>query len=156
MIRAVFAATALMATAAFGVPALAQNERARGAPQYRALENSDFPLSEAVQVGDIIYLSGKLGTAADGSGLVPGGLEPQARRAMDRIGETLAKYDLAYDSVFKCTVWLAEMKDFRAFNVIYKSYFKPGRYPARSAMAVKELALGAAVEVECMAFNQAG
>ncbi|MGB3470499.1 MAG: RidA family protein [Erythrobacter sp.] len=158
--RAIRLAVGLIAAATVSMPssmpANAEGQSAQGEPEYRALEGSDFPLSEAVQVGDILYLSGKLGTAADGSGLVPGGIEPQARRAMDRIGETLAKYDLTHDAVFKCTVWLADMKDFDAFNAVYKSYFKPGRYPARSAMAVKGLALGAAVEVECVAHTGMG
>ncbi len=143
--------TATLLAATFSICAMPAS--AQSAPQYLPLENSSAPFSEAVQVGDVLYLAGKLGTAADGSGLVPGGIEPQARRAMDRIGETLAKYDLTHDALFKCTVWLADMDDFRAFNAVYRSYFNPGRYPTRSTMAVKELAIGAAVEIECVAWN---
>jgi len=146
--RAAIFITGVVASAALAAPAVAQSE-----PEYLPLENGNAPFSEAVQVGDTLYLAGKLGTAADGSGLVPGGIEPQARRAMDRIGETLAKYDLTHDAIFKCTVWLADMSDFRAFNGVYRSYFKPGRYPARSTMAVKGLAIGAAIEIECIAWN---
>jgi len=126
---------------------------AANAPQFRPLEGSATPFSEAVQVGDTLYLAGKLGTAADGSGLVPGGIEAETRRAMESIGETLAKYGLTHDAVFKCTVFLADMEDFAAFNAVYRSFFKEGRYPARSTVAVKGLALGAAIEVECVAFN---
>ncbi len=126
---------------------------APAAPQFRPLGDDRFPLSEAVQVGDILYLSGQLGLAKDGSGIVSGGIEPETRRTMDRIGETLAEYDLTHDALFKCTVWLADMSDFGAFNAVYKTYFDPSRYPARSAMAVKGLAAGALVEVECMAWN---
>ena len=120
-------------------------------PQFLPLKGSSTPFSEAVQVGDTLYLAGKLGTAADGSGLVPGGIEGQTRRAMERIGETLAKYDLTHDAVFKCTVFLAEMEDFSKFNAVYRTFFKPGRYPARSTLAVKGLALNAAIEIECIA-----
>jgi len=121
--------------------------------EFLPLEGSATPFSEAVQVGDTLYLAGKLGTAADGSGLVPGGIEAETRRAMERIGETLAKYDLTHDAVFKCTVFLADMEDFAKFNAVYRTFFKPGRYPARSTMAVKGLAIGAAIEIECIAHN---
>lgn len=129
-------------------PASAQEE-----PQFLPLEGSTTPFPEAVQVGDTLYLACKLGTAADGSGLVTGGIEAETRRAMERIGETLAKYDLTHNAVFKCTVFLADMADFSRFNAVYRSFFKPGRYPARSTVAVKGLALGAAIEVECIAHN---
>ena len=75
---------------------------------------------------------------------------------MERIGETLAKYDLTHDAIFKCTVFLADMEDFDAFNGVYRTFFKEGRYPARSTVAVKGLAIGAAIEVECLAFNPRG
>jgi enamine deaminase RidA (YjgF/YER057c/UK114 family) len=55
------------------------------------------------------------------------------------------------DEVVKCTVFLADMSKYAAFNEIYVSYFKPGRMPARSAMGVSNLANGAALEVECWA-----
>ncbi len=115
-----------------------------------------FPLSEAVQVGNIIYLSGQLGIDESGRALVAGGIEPETKRTMDRIGNTLAKYDLDHDALFKCTVMLADIDDFAAFNAVYKSYFKPGRYPSRSAFQTAGLVLGARVEVECWAWNPQG
>ncbi|MEL6707040.1 MAG: Rid family hydrolase [Pseudomonadota bacterium] len=120
-------------------------------PEFLPLQGSSTPFSEAVQVGDTLYLAGKLGTAADGSGLVPGGITAETARAMERIGETLAQYDLTHDAVFKCTVFLADMEDFAKFNAVYRTFFKQGRYPARSTVAVKGLALDAAIEVECLA-----
>lgn len=156
LVRSISGGVLVLALGVAAAPASAQPVEASGAPEYLALEGSDFPLSEAVQVGDILYLSGKLGTAADGSGLVPGGIEAETRRAMESIGETLAKYGLTHDAVFKCTVFLADMEDFAAFNAVYRSFFKEGRYPARSTVAVKGLALGAAIEVECAAFNPKG
>ena len=134
-----------------GAPLAAQD-----GPEFLPLEGSSTPFSEAVQVGDTLYLAGKLGTAADGSGLVPGGIEAETRRAMERIGETLAKYDLTHDAVFKCTVFLADMSDFSKFNAVYRTFFKEGRYPARSTLAVKGLAIGAAIEIECIAHNPRG
>ena len=127
MIRALFIAFGLAAIS-LGSPALAASEPQSG-PEFLPLEGSSTPFSEAVQVGDTLYLAGKLGTAADGSGLVPGGIEAETRRAMERIGETLAKYDLTHVAVFKCTVFLADMGDFSKFNAVYRTFFKEGRYP---------------------------
>ncbi len=112
-----------------------------------------FPLSEAVQVGDIVYLSGQLGFDESGRKLVSGGIGPETKSTMDRIGTTLAKYGLDHDALFKCTVMLTDIADFAAFNTVYKSYFKPGRYPSRSAFQTAGLVLDARVEVECWAWN---
>lgn len=112
----------------------------------------DRPFSDSVQVGQVLYLSGMIGEAADGPGVVPGGLEAETRRIMGRLGETLKARGLGYDDVFKCTVMLADMGEWQRFNAIYAGYFKPGRLPARSAMGVSGLALGARVELECMAW----
>jgi enamine deaminase RidA (YjgF/YER057c/UK114 family) len=70
-----------------------------------------------------------------------------------RIGATLAAHGLGFDDVFKCTVFLADMSDWPAFNAIYAGHFTKGRYPTRSAMGVNGLALGARVEMECWAWN---
>lgn len=110
-----------------------------------------YPFSSAVQVGHVLYLSGMIGIAEDGKGLAPGGLAGQAHRMFALIGQTLKQHGLGYDNLFKCTVMLADMKDWPAFNKIYASYFQPGHYPARSAMGVAGLALGAKVEMECWA-----
>jgi reactive intermediate/imine deaminase len=110
-----------------------------------------LPFSSAVEVGDVLYLSGQIGAAADSRSVVPGGIEPETRQMMTLIGQTLHEHGLGYDDVFKCTVFLADMHDWPTFNGIYASYFKPGHYPARSAMGVNGLALGAHVEMECWA-----
>ena len=112
-----------------------------------------YPFSAAVQVGDILYLSGDIGAADDGQSLVPGGIEPETRRMFERIGATLAGHGLGFDDLFKCTVMLADMADWPAFNAIYRDHFEAGRHPARSAMGVNGLALGARVEMECWAWN---
>ena len=111
-----------------------------------------YPFSAAVQVGDVLYLSGQIGAAEDGKSVVPGGMAEETRRMMELIGRTLNEHGLAYGDLFKCTAMLADMHDWPAFNEIYASYFKPGHYPARSAMGVSALALGAHVELECWAY----
>lgn len=130
-------------------PALAGPDS--GGPVFHP-RGDDRPFSESVQAGPVLYLSGMIGEAADGPGVVPGGLEPETHRIMERMGQTLKARGLGFDDVFKCTVMLADMREWQRFNAIYAAYFKPGRLPARSAMGVSGLALGARVELECMAW----
>jgi reactive intermediate/imine deaminase len=112
-----------------------------------------YPFSAAVQVGDVLYLSGEVGAEGDGRSVVPGGIVPETRRMFDRIERTLERHDLGLDSLFKCTVMLADMAEWPQFNAIYSEYFQAGSYPTRSAMGVSGLALGASVEMECWAWN---
>lgn len=105
--------------------------------------------SSLVRVGNVLYLSGDIGTDASGK-LVAGGIQAEARQALNNIKGTLERSGSSLDRVVKCTVFLADIKDYDAFNEIYASYFR-ARKPARSAMAASGLALGARVEIECIA-----
>jgi 2-iminobutanoate/2-iminopropanoate deaminase len=111
-----------------------------------------LPFSMAVRVGEVLYLSGALGHLPGKMQLVPGGVEPETKQAMENIGGTLRAHGLTFDDVFKCTVMLADMSEWTAFNRVYVSYFKPDRLPARSAFGTSGLALGARVELECWAY----
>ena len=71
---------------------------------------------------------------------------------MANIQKTLAAHGASFDDVFKCTVFLADMKTWGEFNKYYVTYFKPDRLPSRSALGVAALAAGAALELECVAF----
>lgn len=114
-----------------------------------------LPFSEAVRVGDTLYLSGQIGLAPGKLELVPGGMEAEAKQTMRNIATTLDAHGYAMGDVVKCTVMLADMAEWPAFNAIYKTFFD-GRYPARSALGANGLALGARVEVECIAVRKAG
>lgn len=114
-----------------------------------AYKEAGFPFSSAVEADGWIYLAGELGTTPE-AGLVPGGIEPETRQTMDNIQATLAANDLSWENVVKCTVFLADIAEWPAFNEIYKTYFT-GNYPARSALGANGLALGARVEIECIA-----
>ena len=114
-----------------------------------SLRGQPLPFSQAVRVGDILYLSGQIGVREDGT--LPDGMAAQARQTMDNIAGVLRLAGLGWRDVFKCTVMLDDMADWPAFNAIYVGYFEPGRLPARSALGADGLALGALVEVECMA-----
>lgn len=111
-----------------------------------------LPFSDAVRVGDVLYLSGQMGIVPGHMELVPGGLEAETRQMMENIARVLNAANRSFDDVFKCTVMLSDISRWSAFNEIYLEYFKPGRLPARSAFGAAALALGGAVEMECWAW----
>jgi 2-iminobutanoate/2-iminopropanoate deaminase len=108
------------------------------------------PLSEAVRVGNTLYLSGQIGVQPGSLKLVPGGLKDEARQTMSNIRTTLEAHGYSMNDVVKCTVMLADMSKWGEFNAIYTTFFT-GQFPARSALGTTGLALGAQVEVECIA-----
>jgi len=136
---------------AAGFASLATGNAPANPVQYYSVKG--VPFSEAVQVGDMLYLSGQIGVAPGSAKLAPGGIDGEARQAMDNIGAILTRRGLTFDAVVKCTAMLADMNDWPAFNKAYVSYFKPDRLPARSAFAASGLALGGRVELECWAYN---
>ena len=108
------------------------------------------PLSEAVRVGDTLYLSGQIGIQPGTLKLVGGGIKAETTQALANIRTTLEAHGFSMSDVFKCTVMLADIAKWGEFNEIYKSYFT-APYPARSALGASGLALGAQVEIECVA-----
>ncbi|HEY8011016.1 MAG TPA: Rid family hydrolase [Rudaea sp.] len=108
-----------------------------------------YPFSEAVQVGQMLYLSGDIGIGANGK-IVEGGVKAETKQAMDNIGANLARHHSSFDQVVQCTVALADIAEWPAFNEVYKGYFSK-HFPARMAYAASGLALGARVEVQCNA-----
>ncbi len=109
-----------------------------------------MPFSDAVRVGDMLYLSGQIGTDASFA-LVAGGIRAQTKQTMENIGRILERNGSSFKQVVKCTVMLADMSEWGAMNEIYVTYFARERLPARSALGANGLALGARVEVECWA-----
>ena len=112
---------------------------------------AEVPFSSAVRVGDTVYVSGQIGHRPGEMRLVEGGLEAEARQALGYMREALEMAGSSLDRVIKCTVFFADIGDFRRFNEIYRTYF-PNHLPARSGVEVQALALGARVEIECIAF----
>jgi len=109
------------------------------------------PFSPAVRVGNMLFLSGQIGTAEPtSSSLVPGGIEPEIRQALENIKDILQRSGSSMDRVVKCTVMLADMKDWAVMNEAYNKFF-PQRRPARSSFGTTGLAMGALVEIECIA-----
>ena len=117
---------------------------------YPSEKYPDFPFSEAVAYEGVLYLSGDIGTDSRGK-LVDGGIGPESRQTMENIKATLRRHGLEMSDILKCTVFLADIAEWPRFNEIYAKYFEKGHYPARSALAASGLALGARVELECIA-----
>ena len=111
---------------------------------------STAPFSEAVEVGGQMYLSGQLGLIPGQGRLPSGGLVPETKQALANMKTLLEKYGYSMQDVAKCTVLLADMADFAAFNKLYLSAFsKP--YPVRTLFSVNGLAFGGRVELDCVA-----
>jgi len=108
--------------------------------------------SSGIRSGDFIFLSGAIGALPGVSPptLIEGGIQPEARLAMENLGVVLAAANAGWEDVVKCTVFLADMADFALFNEVYQEFF-PADPPARSALAASGLAFNARVEVECIA-----
>lgn len=113
-------------------------------------EGLDLPFSETARVGDLLFLSGMIGIEPGTLELVSGGLEAESRRALENIRLMLEGAGATPDDVVKCTVMLDDMSLWPDFNEIYVEFFGDHR-PARSAFGTDGLALGAAVEIECVA-----
>jgi reactive intermediate/imine deaminase len=111
---------------------------------------TNLPFSEAVRVGNLLYLSGQIGVAPGRLELVPGGIREESRQVMENIRTTLEAHGHSMRDVVKCTVMLADIAEWTAFNEVYSTFFS-APYPARSALGAHGLALGARVEVECIA-----
>ena len=113
-------------------------------------KNANLPFSDAVKVGDTLYLSGQIGIAPGESSLVSGGIGPETKQIFENIKKSLRHFGLKTRNIVKCLVMLDDITDWPAFNKVYTSYFsKP--FPARSAFASSGLAFNAKVEVECIA-----
>jgi 2-iminobutanoate/2-iminopropanoate deaminase len=113
---------------------------------------SGLPFSEAVRIDNTLLLSGQIGVAPGTTRLVPGGIKAQARQAMDNIKGILEAHGYSMRDLVKCTVMLADMRQWAEFNEVYRTFFTD-RFPARSAFGANGLALGAQVEVECIAYR---
>jgi 2-iminobutanoate/2-iminopropanoate deaminase len=114
-----------------------------------------LPFSEGMCAGNLVFLSGQLGTLPGKLELNNKTAEDEFRQVMDNVFSTLKANGLGAKNVVKCLVMLADMKDWPAFNKIYLEYFEEP-YPARSAFGTSGLALNARVELEVIAMRSEG
>lgn len=108
------------------------------------------PFSSAVTVGDTIYVSGHLGRDPETNELISDDIADQTRQTFANMERTLSAVDAELSDIVKCTVFLDEMADYPAMNSAYVETF-PGPKPARSTVGADGLAIGAKVEIECIA-----
>ena len=109
-----------------------------------------MPFSEAVQVGNMLYLSGQVGNIPGEMNVVSGGIGPETRQTMENIKEVLERYGSSMDQVVKCLCMLEDINEWAEMSGEYVKFF-PNHKPARSAFAGSGLAIGAKVEIECWA-----
>lgn len=112
--------------------------------------NPALPFSAAVRVGDLYFLSGQIGAKPGAMAVVEGGIGPETRQILDNIDRVLKENGLSKKDVVKCTAMLADIAEWGEFNKYYVQYFS-APFPARSAFGANGLALGARVELECIA-----
>ena len=108
------------------------------------------PYSQAIEVNGLVYASGQIPIDPATGAFVPGGIREQTQQSLKNAAAILqqAGTDLAH--VVKTTVYLADIADFAAINEVYATFFQEP-YPARSAVAVRDLPKGALVEIEVLA-----
>jgi len=116
-------------------------------PEMEALQ---LPFSQAVRVGNLLFLSGQLGNEPGSTTLVPGGITEETKQTLENMKAILERNGSSMDRVVKCTVFMTDIREWPKMNEVYRTYF-PKNPPARSALSSSGLALGARVEIECIA-----
>ncbi len=109
------------------------------------------PLSQAIKVGDMVYLSGQLGNDSATGMLVPGGIGPETRQVCENMKAVLEAAGSSLEKAVKVTIFMADLSEMIEMNNVFNEYF-PENPPARTTLAVKELVAGARVEIEVAAF----
>ena len=140
-------AVVAIATAVLGAAPLAAQERT---VVQTAIIPAGLPFSAAVRIGDLVFLSGQIGNVPGTRQLADTGIAGQTRQTFENIKTVLAAAGTSLERVVKCTVFLVDMRDYAGMNAVYAEYF-PKDPPARSTVAGSGLALGARVEIECIA-----
>ena len=137
----------LMTAVLFSANAMAGSIEVLGADTTKRL---NLPFSEAVAVGDLLFVSGQIGSKPGELKLVEGGVQAETRQAMANIIAILEKYGSGVDKIAKCTIFLGDMSEWGEMNIAYIEALGDHR-PARSALGASGLALGGSVEIECIA-----
>lgn len=113
-----------------------------------------LPFSEAVRAGEFLFIAGQIGDDPATGRPAAGGIKPEARQALEHVKTILERNGASLADVVKCTVFLTDINEWSAFNEVYREFFSEP-FPARSALGASGLALGARVELECIAYQPA-
>lgn len=108
------------------------------------------PYSQAIEVGGTLYVSGQIPLNPQTMKMVDGGIQEQTEQVLKNIGAILKEAGYKFSDVVKSTCLLSTMANFKAMNEVYANYY-PVNAPARAAFAVKELPMGALIEIETIA-----
>ena len=113
------------------------------------------PYSHAVEAGPFVFVTGQLATDPDDDSLpIPPGIEAQTHKVMDNLARVLSGCGMTFANVVFVRIYLTDFKrDYASMNDAYKSYFPPGRLPARTCIGVTGLARDALVEIDLVAFK---
>ncbi|MBQ7578555.1 MAG: RidA family protein [Synergistaceae bacterium] len=106
------------------------------------------PYSQGFIANGLIFTSGQI-PVNPATGEIPEGITAQAEQSCKNVGELLKAAGSSFDKVIKTTCFLADIKDFAAFNEVYAKFFTSK--PARSCVAVRDIPKGALCEIECIA-----
>ena len=116
----------------------------------QAMGGTQLPFSKSVTAGDTIHISGELGTDPATGKLVTGGTGPETTQIFLNMERTLASQGADLSNIVKCTVYLNNIDNFGEMNEAYKAAL-PDPKPARATVAVTALAMGASLEIDCIA-----
>jgi 2-iminobutanoate/2-iminopropanoate deaminase len=108
------------------------------------------PFSPAIRTGDFIFVSGQVAQTSTSAGLIAGGVGPQTEQIIANLRAILAAAGKTFADVVRVGVYLTDMKDFAAMNAVYQRHFD-APFPARTAIGVAALPLGASVEIDLVA-----
>jgi 2-iminobutanoate/2-iminopropanoate deaminase len=119
-------------------------------PSLSGVEPGPYPFSQVVEANGFVFLAGQIGDAPGSHGPVPGGIEAETRAMLENVGRLLRAAGLDDRDFVKATVYLTDIADFAAMNVVYREFF-PVEPPTRATVAVSALAANARIEIEVMA-----
>jgi 2-iminobutanoate/2-iminopropanoate deaminase len=110
------------------------------------------PFSHAVECDGFVFVTGQMPDTPEHPGLLPDGIEAQTRNVMANLATVLKGIGLGLELVIVARAFLTHFyEDYEAFNAVYKTYFTPGRLPARTCVGVTGLAYRARVEIDLIA-----
>ena len=113
---------------------------------------SGLPFSPAIQFGNLVFVSGQIALDPATQKLASGTIQDQVRQCLENVKAVVEASGSSMDKVLKCTVFLTDIANFQAMNEVYRGYFRTDP-PARSTVAVKGLAAGTPIEIECIAYT---
>lgn len=145
-------AVAALALAALLVPRAELAAQEAGGERYVGYEQGS-PYSPAVQVGNTIYFSGKIGVSSETRSMSEGRIQAETRNIMESFRQLFQEMGVGFEDVVKATVYVTDIEDYGGLNEVYASYFPDGA-PARAAVEVSDLVAGAIVEISFIAVRR--